>query len=177
MSGETLSPATDAYVALGSNLGDPLGQVEQAFEALNRLPATRLVARSRLYRSTPMGGPPGQPDYLNAVARLVTGLAPLDLLRGLQAIEQASGRQRGERWGPRTLDLDVLVYGSVQIDSAELQVPHPRMTERPFVLLPLYEVAPSDLSVPGFGLLRDLVARNRTAGVEPLTGPRARAAG
>lgn len=136
-----------AYIGLGSNLANPLQQLQQALEALRRLPDSRLTCVSPFYRSRPMG-PAGQPDYLNAVAMLDTVLGPLALLDALQAIELQQGRVRsGERWGPRTLDLDLLLYGAEVIDEARLQVPHPGLAERNFVLYPLADIAP-DLVLP-----------------------------
>jgi 2-amino-4-hydroxy-6-hydroxymethyldihydropteridine diphosphokinase len=147
-----------AYVGLGSNLDDPAGRVLAAFDALTAIDHTRLVRRSSLYRSPPMG-PPGQPDYVNAVAGLLTTLAPTDLLGALQSIERDQGRIRNAatRWGPRTLDLDLLVYGGQQIDEPALTVPHPGIGERDFVLLPLREIAPA-LLVPGSGSVSRLWA-------------------
>lgn len=157
--------ATDAYVGLGSNLGDPERQLGAALSALAALEGTRLVAQSHLFQTSPQGGPPGQADYLNAVARLETQLDPIGLLRQLQAIELRSGRQRLERWGPRTLDLDLLLYGDLELATPELTLPHPRMAERAFVLVPLAEVVPEGLWVPGAGALRDLLARCGGAGI------------
>lgn len=148
---------TRAYIALGSNLEGPRTQVETAFAELAALPRTEEAGRSRIYRSTPMG-PPGQPDYLNAVAALDTDLAPEALLDALQAIEARHGRVRGpQRWGPRTLDLDLLLYGAETVNTERLVVPHPGLHERNFVLYPLYDLAP-DLEVPGKGPLRALRA-------------------
>jgi len=130
-----------AYIGLGSNLDTPIAQVERALAALAMLPESRLVVASSLYRSDPLG-PAGQPDYINAVAELHTRLAPLDLLDALQAQELAQRRVRLEHWGPRTLDLDLLLYGAMRIDLPRLQVPHPQMLRRNFVLLPLVEIAP-----------------------------------
>jgi 2-amino-4-hydroxy-6-hydroxymethyldihydropteridine diphosphokinase len=131
-----------AYVGLGSNLDDPAAQLATALAALGTLPDTRLVAVSGRYRNPPMG-PQDQPDYLNAVAGLLTRLPAETLLAALQAIEDAQGRRRdGARWGPRTLDLDLLAYGNVRLASAALTLPHPGICDRPFVLVPLAEVAP-----------------------------------
>ncbi len=131
-----------AYIGLGSNLSSPLRQVRQAIAELAQLPGSRLVAVSSLYRSAPMG-PAGQPDYINAVASIETQLAPLELLDQLQAVESRHGRKRGAvQWGPRTLDLDLLLYGDEQIDEPRLRVPHPGMRLRGFVLFPLAQVAP-----------------------------------
>ncbi|MGN6788890.1 MAG: 2-amino-4-hydroxy-6-hydroxymethyldihydropteridine diphosphokinase [Rhodanobacteraceae bacterium] len=146
-----------ACVALGSNLDDPRAQVQRGFEALIALPQTRLFARSRLYR-TPPWGVADQPDFVNAAGRLETALSPRELLDALLAIETRAGRVRGVRNGPRILDLDLLLYGDRQIDEPGLVVPHPRLHERAFVLLPLADIAP-ELDVPGRGRVRDLLAR------------------
>ncbi|MEX0900283.1 MAG: 2-amino-4-hydroxy-6-hydroxymethyldihydropteridine diphosphokinase [Gammaproteobacteria bacterium] len=147
-----------AFVALGSNLDDPRGHVERALTELRTIPHTTLTARSRLYSSPPLG-PADQPDFVNAVAELATALAPRALLAALIEIEQAHGRVReGQRWGPRTLDLDLLLYGDVVQDEAGLTLPHPGLTRRAFVLYPLAELAP-DLGIPGAGPLRALLAR------------------
>ncbi|MFP5504681.1 MAG: 2-amino-4-hydroxy-6-hydroxymethyldihydropteridine diphosphokinase [Gammaproteobacteria bacterium] len=160
-------PAVTAYVGLGSNLDDPQRQVEDALREVAALPDTVLAARSSLYRSAPMG-PADQPAYINAVARLDTRLAPEALLEALQAVETAHRRVRsGERWGPRTLDLDILLYGAARLDSPRLQVPHPGLAERNFVLEPLAEIAP-ELDIPGLGPLRELLARCAPAGLQRL---------
>lgn len=137
-----MSPAAGerVFVGLGANLGDALDTVGAAFDALDALADTRCVARSSLYRSAPVDG--DGPDYINAVAELRTRQPPMELLRSLQAIEQRFGRERPYRNAPRTLDLDLLLYGRRRIDSAALQLPHPRMAQRAFVLLPLSEIAP-----------------------------------
>jgi len=140
------------YVGLGSNLDGPVSQLESAFELLNDIPKTRLVQQSSLYRSAPFGGVE-QPDFVNAVAALVTRLPALDLLSELQRIEIERGRERGDvQWGPRVLDLDLLMYSDHEIDEPTLSVPHPGIGERNFVLLPLREIAPG-LCVPGLGRL------------------------
>jgi 2-amino-4-hydroxy-6-hydroxymethyldihydropteridine diphosphokinase len=166
----TALPA-QAYIGIGSNLDDPAAQVGRACEALAGLPRTDLVACSALYRSAPMG-PPDQPDYVNAVAALATGLEPLSLLDALQAVENRHGRVRGRRWGERVIDLDLLVYGDARIDAPRLRVPHPGLAQRAFVLVPLAEIAP-DLVVPGVGRVRDLVSPQVRARVRPLDDPRA----
>jgi 2-amino-4-hydroxy-6-hydroxymethyldihydropteridine diphosphokinase len=130
-----------AWIGLGSNLEDPLAQVSTALQELKLLPDSTLAARSSLYRSDPVG-PPGQPDYINAVAALDTRLEPEALLDALQAIEQMHQRVRKIHWGPRTLDLDLLLYGDQVISTPRLTVPHAYMTERNFVLWPLAELAP-----------------------------------
>lgn len=137
---------TLVYIGLGSNLDDPLRQVQDALQELDGIANTRVLARSSLYRSDPVG-PPGQPDYVNAVAALETDLEPEALLDALQAIEQAHQRVRKIHWGPRTLDLDILLFGDRVIASERLTVPHAWMLERNFVLWPLAEIAP-DLQLP-----------------------------
>jgi len=129
------------YIGLGSNLNDPKAQLKRAFKALKLLPNSRLGKCSHLYRSKPMG-PQDQPRYINAVAQLRTELAPEELLAQLQAVELAQGRHRGRRWGPRTLDLDILLYGDQVISSESLTIPHPGLYQRNFVLYPLAEIAP-----------------------------------
>jgi 2-amino-4-hydroxy-6-hydroxymethyldihydropteridine diphosphokinase len=162
-----VSAAVTAYVGLGANLDDPAEQLRRAFEELTRLPGTRVAARSPLYRSPPMG-PPEQPDYINAVAALETALAPLELLAALRVIEQRHGRRRdGTRWGPRTLDLDILLHGELLLDTPELMLPHPGLHERAFVLYPLMDIAP-ELVIPGRGTLRALRERHREARIERL---------
>lgn len=131
-----------AWIGLGSNLGDPRRQVERALEALDRLPLTRRAATSRLYASRPLG-PQDQPDFINAVALLETRLSPLALLDQLQALEQRHRRVRQRRWGPRTLDLDLLLFDDRRLALPRLTVPHPEMTHRAFVMVPLAELAPS----------------------------------
>jgi 2-amino-4-hydroxy-6-hydroxymethyldihydropteridine diphosphokinase len=146
-----------AFVGIGSNLEDPRAQVLAAFEALAALPQTQLTARSPLYRSAPVGGPP-QPDYVNAVARIETGLEAHDLLEALRGIEARHGRSRSERNAPRTLDLDLLLYDLEVLTTAELKIPHPRMHERRFVLAPLHDIAP-EIRIPRRGAVADLLAR------------------
>jgi 2-amino-4-hydroxy-6-hydroxymethyldihydropteridine diphosphokinase len=155
-----------AYVGLGSNLEQPREQVLAAFAELERLPETRLVARSTLYRSAPLGYA-DQPDFVNAVARLETGLAPERLLAALHAIEARHARRRSVPDAPRTLDLDLLLYGDAVIATPALAVPHPRMHERAFVLAPLAEIDPQ-ASVPGRGRAAELLARCAAQDVERL---------
>ncbi|MEW9573220.1 2-amino-4-hydroxy-6-hydroxymethyldihydropteridine diphosphokinase [Rhodanobacter sp. Si-c] len=157
---------TAAYVALGGNLGDPRQQLLDAVDALGRLPATRLLRRSRLYR-TPPWGVLEQPPFINAAVLLDTRLAPHDLLGALLAIEQRAGRVRAERNGPRMLDLDLLHMEGVQLDDERLVLPHPRIAERAFVLLPLADLAP-DLLLPGQGRVAELLAAADTRGCECL---------
>lgn len=156
-----------AYVALGSNLADPLAQVQRAFEELDALPDSACVARSPLYRSEAVGPP--QPDYINAVAALDTGLDAWALLEALQAIERAHRRLRVIRWGPRTLDLDLLLFDELRQDEPRLVLPHPRMHERAFVLYPLFDIAP-DLHIPGHGELATLLERCPPLAMERLQG-------
>ncbi|RTE64654.1 2-amino-4-hydroxy-6-hydroxymethyldihydropteridine diphosphokinase [Amphritea opalescens] len=132
---------TRCYIGLGSNLENPVTQVTTALLELERLANCRALTHSSLYRSDPVG-PPGQPDYINAVACLETTLLPLDLLDALQAIEQHHQRVRIQHWGPRTLDLDLLLYGDQQINNERLTVPHAFIQARNFVLYPLAEIAP-----------------------------------
>lgn len=145
-----------AYIGIGSNLNDSAAIVSQAFEALGTISLTSFIARSPLYRSKPLGPP--QPDYINAVASLKTALSADDLLTALQGLEDAFGRQRGIRWGPRTLDLDILVFGDLIKNDPHLIVPHPRLHDRAFVLYPLRDIAP-DLMVPRLGHIETLVQR------------------
>lgn len=140
-----------AYIALGANLGDPAATVNAAFAALDRLPHSRLLAKSALYRTAPVGIA-DQPEFVNAAARLETTLAPEALLDALLDIEQAFGRVRAERNGPRTLDLDLLLYDELCLATPRLILPHPRLHLRAFVLQPLAELAP-DLALPGRGRL------------------------
>jgi len=156
-----------AYVALGSNLDDPRAQVERAITALGDLPDTRCVLRSSLYGSRPFG-PVEQPDFVNAVAGLLTLLDPADLLGHLKALEAQLGRERPVvRWGPRRIDLDLLVHGDACVSQPDLEVPHPGIAERAFVLVPLAEIAP-DLVVPGAGCVRDLLGRVDSSDLERL---------
>ena len=147
---------TLAYIGIGSNLDEPRSQVERAFDELARLPRTRLLARSSLYRSAPVGYG-AQPDFVNAVAALDTALAARELLRELQAIESRHARKRSFANAPRTLDLDLLLFGNASIDEPHLQVPHARMHERAFVLAPLLEIAPQAL-IPGRGSAAERLA-------------------
>ena len=142
---ESLAPEVLAYVALGGNLGDARTTVQQALAGLTNLPGTRVLRTSSLYRTAPMQA--SGPDFINAVAALATRLSAFELLAELQQMENAQGRERPYVNAPRTLDLDILLYGDTPIHSATLQVPHPRMYQRAFVLVPLAEVAPHLVSV------------------------------
>jgi 2-amino-4-hydroxy-6-hydroxymethyldihydropteridine diphosphokinase len=146
---------TRAFIGLGANLGDARAALDAALVALAALPETTLLAESSIYRSAPVDA--GGPDYLNAVAMLDTRCAPHALLGALQRIEKAHGRERPYRHAPRTLDLDLLLYGVRRIATKTLTVPHPRLHERAFVLLPLAQIAPQ-LVIPGRGLVAELLA-------------------
>ncbi len=152
----TQAPRT-ACIALGANIGEPLRQIEAGFNALAALPGTRLTARSSLYRSAPVGYA-DQPDFINAVALIDTTLEPHALLEALLAIERVNGRVRECPNAPRTLDLDIVLYGDTVIHDPGLTIPHARMLERAFVMLPLAEIAP-DMQVPGQGRVSELAAR------------------
>ena len=157
---------TSAYIGLGSNLDNPAAHLRRAFTELAALPGTRLLAQSRIYQSKPLGSP-DQPDYLNAVVVLRTRLEPLELLGHLRALEQQQGRQRASElhWGPRCLDLDILVYDDVSMHTPELTLPHPGAHQRSFVLYPLAELAP-ELLIPGHGSVRELREHCRTPAIE-----------
>ncbi len=156
-----------AFVALGANLGEPLAQIRQAVAALQQLPSSRFIACSPLYGSVPMG-PSDQPDYVNGVAWLETELSPHALLDETQRIELALGRVRkDERWGPRTLDLDLLLFGQEQVQDERLTIPHYGMKDRAFVLVPLFDLVP-DLQLPCGSALRDWVATCDRSGLFPL---------
>lgn len=146
------------YIGLGSNLADPRVQVQAGIRALAALPNSRLLRQSRLYDTAPWGRT-DQPAFVNAVAQLETTLTPQALLEALLALERSAGRKRdGTRWGPRVLDLDILVYGDLIIEEPGLRVPHPHLHEREFVLAPLAEIAPH-LSIPGRGEVQTLLAQ------------------
>lgn len=156
-----------AYVGLGSNLGDSRASIGRAIEAIAALDGTRLLARSAHYRSVPYG-PVAQDPFVNAAVGVLTRLPPLDLLRALRAIELQLGRHAGRvRWGPREIDLDLLVYGDLCISTDELVLPHPGIPERDFVLYPLLDIAPA-LHVPGLGMVAGLAAAVTNRGIERL---------
>jgi 2-amino-4-hydroxy-6-hydroxymethyldihydropteridine diphosphokinase len=155
-----------AYIGLGSNLADPIKQVNEAIQALDNLPTTQVISASSLYASPPMG-PQDQPDYINAVAEIETQLAPHVLLDGLQAIEQQQGRVRKRHWGERTIDLDLLIYGEQVISDERLNVPHIGIAQRAFVLYPLNEIAPS-LMVPKLGMVGELAEKCAPEGIRQL---------
>jgi 2-amino-4-hydroxy-6-hydroxymethyldihydropteridine diphosphokinase len=162
-----------AYVAIGSNLNDPRARVCEAYERLATLPATLTVGRSRFYGTRPMG-PQDQPDFVNAAAGLLSQLTARELLEGLLRIEAAMGRIRGERWGPRVIDLDLVWMLGEAIDEPEstlrrpgLTLPHPGVSTRNFVLYPLADIAPT-LAIPGHGIVSELLRRAGDAGISVL---------
>ncbi|MCW0403176.1 2-amino-4-hydroxy-6-hydroxymethyldihydropteridine diphosphokinase [Xanthomonas sacchari] len=167
MSAATPAPV-QACIGLGGNLGDAAATLRAALAVLDTLPQTRLLRASQLYRS-PAWGREDQPDFINAAALVTTTLSAPDLLQALLDLEQRHGRQRlpGERWGPRTLDLDLLLYAEAVIDLPGLQVPHPFLHERAFVLLPLAEIA-ADAVIPCHGTVRDARDRIETGGIVPI---------
>lgn len=157
------------FIGLGSNQADPEQQLRRACITIAALPDTRILRCSPFYRSAPLG-PADQPDYVNAVVAVETDLPPLTLLDGLQGIELSQGRTRnGERWGPRTLDLDILLYGAQQLDLPRLKVPHYHMHARPFVLYPLADIAPT-LRLPDGTELVELLSKCPAEGLERLPG-------
>ena len=155
-----------AFIALGSNLGDPVAQVRGALSTLAAMLETRLVQHSSLYRNPPVGSP-DQPEFVNAVAEIRTRLAPRDLLDQILALERNQGRTRDFPNAPRTIDLDVLLYGGHVVNEPGLTIPHPRMLERAFVLVPLAEIAPHAV-VPGIGRVSGLVKRVDASGLVKL---------
>src|SRR5215472_2264790 len=156
-----------AYIGVGSNLEDPRAQVLAAFERLKQLPQTRVISTSSLYRSRPFG-PVAQPDFVNAVAGILTQLEPKALMGALHAIETAMGRPaRHEHWGPRIIDLDLLAQGRERREEPHLTLPHPGIVGRNFVLYPLAEIAP-DLQLPGLGRVADLAAAVTAEGITRL---------
>ncbi len=156
-----------AYIGLGSNLDDPEQQVRRAFDALARLPRTRLIRVSRLFRTPPWGNL-AQPEFVNAAALVRTQLTPRELLDALLDIERAAGRFRdGTHWGPRRIDLDILLYDDRIVDEADLHIPHRHIGERAFVLLPLADLD-ADRIVPGQGRVGDLLARLGARGCAPI---------
>jgi 2-amino-4-hydroxy-6-hydroxymethyldihydropteridine diphosphokinase len=156
-----------AFLGLGSNLGDRLTNLQAAVDALQTEPGLRVTASSRVWETVPVGGPP-QPDYLNAVIRVETDLSARDLLDVARRVEGRMGRVRKERWGARSLDVDILLYDEEQIDEPELVVPHPRLAQRAFVLLPLLELEPDPI-LPDGRRLKDM--RVDTAGATPSAPP------
>lgn len=156
----------DSYIALGSNLQHPLEQVNKALRQIAALPHSKLICHSSWYRSKAVG-PGDQPDYINGVCKLSTTLDAIDLLHALQAIEQQQGRERLQRWAARTLDLDILLYENQLISLPELEIPHPRMKQRNFVLYPLYEISP-ELNLPDQTSMHELLGHCDQRGLEKL---------
>jgi len=146
--------STKAFLGLGANIGDRLGNLQRSIRHLNRIEGLRVVRSSRVYETDPVGGPP-QPDFLNAVIEVETDLFPRELLNACLEVEETLGRQRGVRWGPRAIDLDVLTYGDDDVFEPDLEIPHPRMHERGFVLVPLLELD-ADPPLPGGRRVKDL---------------------
>ena len=162
--------ASTVYIGLGRNLEQPREQIRTAMCALDRLPDTRVVADSGLYLSQPMvppSGPIDQPDYCNAVAKLETRLSPEELLVQTQKIEKSQRRKRTQHWGPRTIDLDILMFDDLQIETASLTLPHPGLHEREFVLVPLSNIDDA-LVIPGRGMLSELIQRCPRHGLQYL---------
>jgi 2-amino-4-hydroxy-6-hydroxymethyldihydropteridine diphosphokinase len=165
-----LLPTVRAWIGIGANIGDdPVGTVRNAIAALGKQPHCRLEAQSQLYRTAPIGAAAGeeQPDYINAVVRIETALGPTLLLETLLAIEKSFGRTRSVQNAPRTLDLDLLLYSDRIISQSGLQVPHPRMHSRAFVLIPLAEID-VDLSIPNQGVVRDLLSSIADQTISPI---------
>ena len=160
-----------AIIGLGSNLDDPPGQVKQALQRLAQLPGCQLLMQSPLYKSKAMvlEGAAEQPDYVNGVALLETQLSAHELLLQLQQLEHEQGRVREQRWGARTLDLDILTYGEQQINQQDLQVPHAGIAERNFVLYPLQAMMGDNFIIPGKGTVAELVKQCSASGLEKLT--------
>jgi len=158
----------DVFLGLGSNLDNPVQQIKTAIESLRKLPNSHWQSASALYRSAPMG-PQDQPDYINAVAWLTTELDAFQLLAQTMQIEQQQGRRRGQHWGARTLDIDLLLYGSQCINSEKLTVPHPGMHTRNFVLLPLSELVAEDFEIPGLGRLDAYLLKSGDDGISRLS--------
>lgn len=166
--GADAMPAEEVFVALGSNIGDSQTLVKQAFDALGNIGGCRLLARSSLYRSEAVSDIP-QDDFINAVAKLETRLEPMALLLELHAIEHAFYRRREqeERWAPRTLDLDIILFGDRKLDDSHLTVPHPGFAQRLFVLEPMFEID-GDRFVPGYGSLKYLLERAPRIAIEKI---------
>jgi 2-amino-4-hydroxy-6-hydroxymethyldihydropteridine diphosphokinase len=166
-----MAGAVSAFIGLGANLGDRGAALQQALASLASLPLTQVRQVSSLYRSAPVDA--DGPDYLNAVAELATGLLPEALLQALQGIEAAAGRERPYRNAPRTLDLDILLYGEESIHTPDLTVPHPRMGERAFVLLPLAEIAPERVALGALAALADQRIERMPTPLWPVAGAKA----
>jgi 2-amino-4-hydroxy-6-hydroxymethyldihydropteridine diphosphokinase len=160
----------EAYLGIGSNLGDRLGNLQAAVDGLNHESDIRVIASSRVWETDPVGGPP-QPDFLNAVIAVTADLSPLELLAACQNVETGLGRTRDVRWGPRTVDIDIELIGSRVLHDPALTVPHPRMAHRAFVLLPLLELDPN-LTMPDGSRLVDLpMGPGAVGGARPFAPP------
>ena len=159
---------TLVYLGLGSNLDQPLKQLQQALSQLHEHPAMNLVKSSQFYASRPLG-PQDQPDFVNAVAAIQTSLQPLELLAELKKMEAEQGRIKKRHWGERLIDLDILYYGDAQVNLPNLQIPHAEIANRDFVLLPLAEIAP-DLVIPNLGKVTDLITHLKETFVIPIQG-------
>ena len=165
-----MTASVRAFLALGSNLGDRLANLQGATARLGIEPGIRVRASSRVWETDPVGGPE-QPDYLNAVIEIDTELSPHELLAACARVETALARTRGVRWGPRTIDVDILLVGSLSVDDDDLTVPHPRMTERGFVLLPMLELEP-DLVLPDGRHIVDIpLGPHAAGGARPFAPP------
>ena len=140
------------FIALGSNLNNPIYHLEKGIRQINHLPITNVIRRSSLYKSEPVG-PKNQPNFINAVIKVKTKFNPIELLNALQDIENKHHRKRIKKWGPRTLDLDILLYNEAVINSERLVIPHPEMINRDFVLIPLFELTNYNFSIPKYGKL------------------------
>ena len=160
---------TKAYLALGSNLGDRLERLREAVRPLEEIEGVDVVRSSRVYETDPVGPP--QPAYLNAVIEVETSRSPVELLEACRAVEDALGRIRGERWGPRTIDVDVLTFDEQTVDEPDLQIPHPRMHERGFVLVPLGELDDDPMLPGGRTLSNLLISPDAVLGVRPFAPP------
>ncbi len=157
---------TIAYIGLGSNMESPKQQIKSAIKSIAEIPEIQVLVASSLYKSKPVG-PQDQNDYINAVIKIETEFMPLELLDCMQDIENQHGRIRKEHWGPRILDLDILIFGKKIIQDKKLTIPHPEIEKRPFVLVPLAEID-SNCSIPGIGLISDLLAVNNQKDLELL---------
>jgi len=158
------------FLGLGSNVGDRLGNLRSAVELLSAEPAVRVIMSSRIWETDPVGGPP-QPDYLNAVVEVETDLDPLDLLAACHRVEAVLGRTRDIRWGPRTIDVDILLLDGLAVDEPALTVPHARLLERAFVLLPLLELDPDPVFPDGTRILDARLGGGAFAGARPFAPP------
>jgi 2-amino-4-hydroxy-6-hydroxymethyldihydropteridine diphosphokinase len=158
------------FIGLGSNIGDRLASLQRAVDLLQDEPHLKVVASSRVWESDPVGGP-AQPDFLNAVIRILTTLSPRDLLAACHRVESVLGRTREVRWGPRTIDVDLLLYDELDMDEPDLIVPHPRITERAFVLLPLLELDPEVGSPDGTLLTEVRLGPHAAVGAHPYAPP------